>query len=440
MTSSEDAETLKPLLELELGQRIFDAIKAIGGEARFVGGVLRDLFHGDEWTGYPDLDMAMDIPPLAAKTALENVGLRVLPTGIDHGTITVFDRRNDKLKVELTSLRHDLETDGRHAVVGFTKNWDEDAARRDFTINSIYASADGTVFDPFDGRGDLALGRVQFIGNAEERIAEDYLRILRFFRFYGQFARTPPDEVAMAAIAKSKHGLKQISGERIAAEITRIINTALTKNETANIAAMPAMLAMINAGVDQVIVPNGFNSRRLQGLIFAATTPPLAALFAAMVEDVEGFSQRLKLSGKMRRMMTYFTAGGENLPALEGASWQVAAWNIKPDNTKQEGGEQGANDAARLTALRYAIASLRTGRDINKKCYARLNAWIVPKFPLKGRDLIAQGYDAGAGLGGVLAELERHWVMGGFNDDKDILLAVSLGKLLNANTSKSQIP
>ena len=157
-----------------------------------VGGIIRDVLSGQKIPDHPDIDMAMTLPPDLAMSVLKKAGLRVIPTGLDHGTITVFEKHNDAEKVELTTLRVDLKTDGRHADVAFTEDWYGDAERRDFTINAIYLGYDGTLYDPFHGQDDLQKGIVRFIGDADLRIQEDYLRMLRYFRFYAGFAKTPP--------------------------------------------------------------------------------------------------------------------------------------------------------------------------------------------------------------------------------------------------------
>ena len=162
--------------------------------ARLVGGCVRDTLAGLE---VADIDLATPDAPADVIAALEQAGLRALPTGLAHGTVTALAEGRG---FEITTLRHDLQTDGRHAVVAFTDDWRADAARRDFTINAMSATPDGTLFDYFDGAADLQAGRVRFVGDAATRIAEDYLRILRFFRFFARYAAGAPDSEAMAAI------------------------------------------------------------------------------------------------------------------------------------------------------------------------------------------------------------------------------------------------
>ena len=163
---------------------------------------------------------------ISARRCWKQQGFRVIPTGIDHGTITVVDHKQGGVRAEVTSLRADIRTDGRHAEVVFGTDWLEDARRRDFTINTMYLSATGEVFDPFDGRADLAAGKVRFVGDAETRITEDYLRMLRFFRFHARFGGAAPDPDAMAAIRRNAEGLGRISGERIAQEMRGILTAS----------------------------------------------------------------------------------------------------------------------------------------------------------------------------------------------------------------------
>lgn len=400
---------LDRLLGIELGKRVFAAIESIGGEARYVGGAVRDVFHHQPLSPPPDLDMAMDVAPVEAEQALKKCGLVVLPTGIDHGTITVFDRQDDSVKIELTSLRHDVETDGRHAVVAFGKDWAEDAARRDFTINSIYLSANGDVFDPFDGRADLGAGRVRFIGNPAERLAEDHLRILRFFRFFARFGQGEADKAAMQAISESAQSLDKISGERIAKELAELLLTP---------SALTGLRALQEAGVDKILTSGGFDLSCYQRLIEVADDAPLPALLASLVDDHQPFAEKLKLSGKMRTAMAYLDSGIGNLDEFSTDDWPQAAYRIKPDFSDTSG-----HEAAKWLAFRYAIGAGRTEQGIEENVFNRLAAWEIPSFPVQGRDLLALGYKKGQILGKALAELEEYWIQGQFSCNKDDLLA-----------------
>ena len=415
MISSQHHSQFARLIALPLCQRIIKAIAATGGEARFVGGVIRDILAGQPLPQYPDLDMAMNIAPDLAQDILHKEGLRVLPTGIAHGTITVFDPKSDKIKVELTTLRRDLDTDGRHAVVGFTDDWNEDAARRDFTINSIFLDADGAIIDPFQGCRDLADGTVRFIGDPTARIAEDYLRILRFFRFYGRFAKGAPDPEAISAITASKDGLAQISGERIAQELDGIVMQPDPRG----------LVAMHDAGIDHMIANNGINLEAYGLARDAMPDLPLPARYAVLFDDLEDGLARLKLPNKSQQAARYFAAGPIDLEAIKGDGWQQAAWQMRPSF---------GGDLAALTAIKYVVNAARAGQEINLDDLRRIKNWDWPSFPLKGRDLIAIGYTASPALGVAMDWLENLWAEGGFAAGRSTLIAEATRKLLDEDS------
>ena len=197
--------------------RLMGVLAKDGGDARFVGGVVRNTLLG---LAVKDIDIATPLPPDEVMRRLKRANIRAVPTGIDHGTITAIV---DGRPFEVTTLRRDVSTDGRHAAVTYTTDWREDAARRDFTINALYASADGEIFDYHGGLADLAQGRVRFIGDARARIREDYLRILRLFRFHAWYGKGDIDPDALNAVAHEKAGLAKLSGERIQQEFLRLL-------------------------------------------------------------------------------------------------------------------------------------------------------------------------------------------------------------------------
>ncbi|MEE8534186.1 MAG: CCA tRNA nucleotidyltransferase, partial [Alphaproteobacteria bacterium] len=196
---------------------VVDALTADSAEVRFVGGCVRDAVAGRKVT---DVDIATPDPPETVTRLLEAAGIRVVPTGIAHGTVTAVIRHRH---FEITTLRRDVETYGRRAKVAFTDDWTADAARRDFTINALFCDPDGTLYDPFGGIDDLDAGRVRFVGDAVKRIKEDVLRLLRFFRFYAHYGRPPPDAEALAACRAMARALPGLSGERVSAELLRLL-------------------------------------------------------------------------------------------------------------------------------------------------------------------------------------------------------------------------
>jgi poly(A) polymerase/tRNA nucleotidyltransferase (CCA-adding enzyme) len=354
------------------------AVLAALPRARLVGGCVRDALCG---APVADIDLATPDPPDAMLAALARAGLRAIPTGLAHGTVTALAAGRG---FEITTLRRDIETDGRHAVVAFTDDWRVDAARRDFTINAMSMTADGTVFDYFAGRADLAAGVVRFVGDAATRIGEDYLRILRYFRFFARYARGAPDAAAVAAIAAQTGGLSQLSAERVWSELKRILAAP----------APDAALALMEAtGVWARVLPEA-----VRAPVNALPAEPVLRL-AALRPGV-GLAERLKLSGEE----------AETLAALAGPP-----------------PPPGADD----TALRRLLADTRpailigrarlAGRDATD--IARISALAVPVFPLQGRDLIAAGYRPGPAMGAELKRLRALWLEGGCVAEAPALLA-----------------
>src|SRR6267154_1092416 len=235
-------------------QALLAALTRGGIAARFVGGCVRDTMLGRP-VGYDAIDIAVDKPPETVMRALEAAALKVVPTGIKHGTVTAIVRGRT---FELTTLRRDVETDGRRAVVAFTDDWLEDAGRRDFTFNSLYADPDGTLYDPFDGRADLAAGRVRFIGDPDRRIAEDRLRVLRFFRFHAWYGQPPLDAVGFDACRRNAGALGGLSGERVAKELLRTLQAKRSPD---------AVEAMSEAGALDHWLPEYAGVVRLRALI-----------------------------------------------------------------------------------------------------------------------------------------------------------------------------
>src|SRR5579883_810209 len=227
------------------------AVMAALGEARFVGGAVRNALLG---AGVVDIDIAVPMPPEEAMARLKAKNIKVVETGLEHGTVTAIAGAH---AFEVTSLRKDVETYGRHAKVAFTDSWAEDAARRDFTINALYASADGEIFDYATGVEDLAAGRVRFVGDARTRIAEDYLRLLRLFRFHAWYGKGDLDGEALRAAAEAKDKLKSLSAERIAKEMLRLLEAGKPG---------PVLRVMAATGILSEILPGPLQLPRLERL------------------------------------------------------------------------------------------------------------------------------------------------------------------------------
>ena len=370
-----------------LSSTALGAVLAALPGARVVGGAVRDALAGRP---VADIDLATRMRPEEVIRRLHQAGLKAVPTGIDHGTVTAVAGH---CGFEVTTLRRDLETDGRHAVVGYTDDWREDAARRDFSFNAMSMAADGAVFDYFGGAADLSAGTVRFVGDAPTRIAEDYLRILRFFRFQARYGIGPPDPAAVAAIRDGVPGLARLSPERVWSELKRILSVP---DPAAAVALMQA------TGVLAAVVPEGASPARLAALIHAdAPADPLLRLAALLDGDAAALAARLRLSTAERERLSVLRHG--EVPADD------------------------ADDATLRRALADTPADILVGRawlaGRGAALRQRLAALPRPVFPLQGRDLQAAGFAAGPALGETLRALRDWWWEGGCVADRDACLA-----------------
>lgn len=364
---------------------------------RIVGGAVRDSLLG---RAVHDIDLATPLRPEEVMQRLKAAGLKAVPTGIDHGTVTAV---SDGRTFEVTTLRRDVSTDGRRATVAFSDDWREDAARRDFTINALYADPQtGEIADYFGGLADLEAQRLRFIGDATQRIAEDHLRILRYFRFLARFGRSEVDGEAYAACQAAASSLKGLSRERIADELLKLLGLDDPRF---------AVRAMLGGGIFASVLPEITDMALLDRLIEREQTHAVApaalrrllALLPASVETATDIGARLKLSRKQREAMRdRILCRGISIPrhAAYAHGW----------------------DAARDAALLYAD---------DAGCEAALDAlmdWTPPRFPLKGADLIARGLQPGPELGRKLHAIEARWVAEDFPvaDRLDALVAEQL--------------
>jgi poly(A) polymerase len=373
------------------------------GHARFVGGAVRNAVLG---VPVVDIDIAVPVPPEETVELLAAADIKAIPTGFDHGTVTAI--KNGKL-FEVTSLRRDVATDGRHAVVAYTTEWDEDAARRDFTINALYAAADGEIFDYTGGLEDLIAGRVRFVGDPRARIAEDYLRILRLFRFHAWYGRGEMDAAALRAAAEAKAGLAQLSGERIAKELLRLL-------ESPNPA--PVLRVMAASGVLPELLPFALQLPRLERLIhhdadnFFAPDGllRLAALLPDDMEAARTVAERLRLSG----------AGRARLEALAGAADKVVAHLSARDVRKllYRIGTGAFKDRVRLA---WAAAAPAANAIPWRMLLSVADAYEKPRFALTGRDVMLAGVPEGPAVGKILSQIEEWWIEQDFPDDQDAL-------------------
>ncbi|HEX7751397.1 MAG TPA: CCA tRNA nucleotidyltransferase [Novosphingobium sp.] len=355
-------------------------VRSLGpGNARYVGGAVRDTLMG---LPVKDIDMATLLPPAEVMARLDKAHIGHVPTGIAHGTVTAILREGP---VEITTLRHDVSTDGRRATVAFADDWREDAARRDFTINALYADPSSLeVFDWFGGLDDLAARRVRFIGDARQRIREDHLRILRYFRFQARFGTQPADEEAESACADLAATLKGLSRERVGME---------TMNLLALPDPAPTVARMAELGVLPVILPEArpealaaLVAQEQRQHIAPDAIRRLAALLPADATLAEQIAARFRLSGAQKRRLA--SAGKRGDAAGEP---RALAYRL---------GREQALD-------RLLIA----GADVSA-----LEGWDIPQFPLKGGDIVARGVKAGPEVARTLRAVEDRWIAEGFPD------------------------
>jgi poly(A) polymerase len=380
---------------------IMRALRSAGGEARFVGGAVRNAMVGESVT---DIDIATTLSPDAYLPALKNAGVVIVPTGIEHGTITAI--ANGQV-FEITSLREDVSTDGRRAKVVFTTDWAKDAARRDFTMNAIYADMTGQLFDFTGGIADLRAGRVKFVGDPNARIREDYLRILRFFRFHAWYGRSAPDEAALDAAARNKTGLKRLSGERIRKELLRLLEADDPG---------PALRAMQSHDILGEILPLPVNLERLSNLIALARQKkmprgPMISLAALLSSDraARTVASDIKLSNVERAQLVDILSDYSKItPRLSSAEVTRLLYRF------------GKERFSELLLLAWAEEPADSAWEI---IFARAKEWAHPDFPIDGADVMEAGAKEGPTVGRILSALESWWVEEDFAPDRAALLA-----------------
>jgi poly(A) polymerase len=360
---------------------LLSALGAAEGLSRYVGGAVRDQLAG---LPVSDVDLATRLEPHDVQRRLQHAGIKSVPTGIEHGTITAVSAGQ---VVEVTTLRRDISTDGRRATVAFTDDWREDAARRDFTINALFADPlTGEIIDYFNGLADLKAGQIRFIGDPLQRIAEDHLRILRFFRFQARFGKSAPDPEALQACVARANDLMALSRERIADELLKLL-------------ALPhpadTVRLMVERGIFRPMLPELDSSSpiRLERLIAAEnessiTADPLRRLSAMLPPDpavAEKVAVRLKLSNKARKRLA------SAVPAARSGDPRELAFRL---------GTQAAVDRLLLA-----------GRSEDAR---RVAQWTVPRLPIGGGDLIQRGVAQGPAVARTLRRIEDAWIAAGF--------------------------
>ncbi len=370
-------------------RRIVAALSADGGAVKIVGGAVRDTLLG---LPVADIDLATPLLPKEVTRRLEAADIKVIPTGIAHGTVTAIASGDHH---EITTLRRDVETDGRRATVAFADDWREDAARRDFTINALYADADsGAIDDWFGGVADLEAGRVAFIGDAATRIAEDHLRILRFYRFAARFGRGELDPASHAAVVTARQSLKSLSRERIADELLKILSLPdprgiVGRMETDGIfgVLLPEIDPDFAAALARLII------NEAASIVAVAPLRRLAALLPPDGAIGEQVASRLRLSTRQRK---HLAALGKHRADT-------------PRPVRQLAHAVGIDAARDIFLLAGDPASARAAVEA-------LEGWAVPEMPLKGGDIVACGIAAGPEVARILKAVEAQWVAEDFPD------------------------
>ena len=395
-------------------QRLLAALSQGDEEARLAGGAVRNALLGE---AVSDIDIATTTLPEETERRAQAAGFRTVPTGKEHGTITVIAGGE---AYEVTTLRADVATDGRHASVAFGKDWKADAERRDFTINALYATAAGEVIDLVGGLADLETRTLRFIGDAEARIREDYLRILRFFRFFAWYGDGRPDPEGLRACARLKDGMVRLSAERVWAELKKLLAAPDPSR---------ALLWMRQTGVLSLVLPESekWGIDAVHALVAAGRDlgwqpDPLLRLEAIVPADparMAALASRLKLSKAEAARLAAWAMTGPIAPSTGEAALAKIAYR---------GDRQAVDDRLRLG---LAAARAKAGEDSGALAeaggYLRLlrflEGWEKPVFPVKGSDLAALGMASGPRMGETLSKLETEWVESGFRAGRDALLA-----------------
>jgi tRNA nucleotidyltransferase/poly(A) polymerase len=396
-----------PLLKEPRVRAVFSALGGEEGATRIVGGAVRDALLGRP---VADADFATIFVPDDVIARCEATGLKTVPTGIEHGTVTVIA---DGRPFEVTTLRRDVQTDGRRAVVQFTTDWKEDAARRDLTINALYCDAKGALFDPLGGLADLKAGRVRFVGNAESRIREDYLRILRFFRFFAWYGEGRPDPAGLKACAKLKSGVAVLSAERVWAELKRL----LAAPDPAR-----ALLWMRTTEVLQKTLPESWGIDAIHRLVAAERAEGwepdailrLEAILPPHRARIDALAERLRLSKQEAQRLIAWAGAPEPDPAMSEAHLAQVLYRT---------GRQAVQDR-----IRHALAREREKGHAESVAKLRrlmhyAESWQRPVFPISGKDLVASGLEPGPAVGERLRALEERWVASGFRLTREALLS-----------------
>lgn len=371
-------------------KRVFAAIRGAGGEARVAGGAVRNALMK---IPVADVDIATTLTPEEVTAACRAAGMSVHPTGIDHGTVTVVA---DHHPYEVTTLRHDVETDGRRARVRYTDDWEADALRRDFTINALYCDESGKIYDFTNGCEDALRKRIIFVGRPSQRITEDYLRILRFFRFHARFGSGAPDVAGLTACVRYRRKLETLSAERIRQEMFKLIAAP---------GAVPTLKLMAEHGILTHILPYTDNWRVISRL------PPDPVLrLAALAADPASMKTRWRLSNHESARIVAAASLVPPTPALRPRERRIILY------------QTGAEAWRDLVRLAWARSRARLDDRAWNNLLRLADRWAIPQLPVGGHDLITAGVAPGPEIGRMLRRLEDWWMASDFKPDKAELL------------------
>ena len=401
-----DSLDLQPWMTLPATRAVIAALEAQGGPgcARFVGGCVRNAVLGRE---VDDIDIATTLTPDEATSALQTKGLRVAPTGVEHGTVTAISEHRP---YEITTLRRDVSTDGRRAVVAFSTDWAEDAMRRDFRLNALYLDPEGRLYDPTgEGLADAHAGRIVFVGDAMVRIREDYLRILRFFRFLAWFGQGEPDAAAVEACRALKETLSGRSAERTQKELLKLLAAPDPRR---------AVKLMASTGVLAAVLPLVKELGRFEAVVEIERALGendaelrLAALVPQDPKTAELTAERLRLSNAQR----------ERIAAAVGAEPRLVAW-MSPRQLRRAVYRLGRRTLFDRVKLAWAGSHRPAAAPQWRGLLTLAEGWERPEFPVGGEDAKAAGVPAGPLIGQVLREVEDWWIDEDFPPQRELVL------------------
>ncbi len=385
-------------------RQIFAVLEGSGEEARVIGGAVRNALMG---VPVADIDFATTATPDKVTALAHAAGIKTVPTGIEHGTVTlVIGGRG----FEVTTLREDIETDGRHAVVRFGRDWEADARRRDFTVNALSVDSGGTIHDPIGGHADIVARRIRFIGDADRRIAEDRLRILRLFRFYAEYGEGPIDAAGLSAAISAREGLRELSAERIGQEMRRIV-LAPRAAETVTEMQESGILTIVLGGVGYLtqFVRAIYGEGAAGAVPIAATR--LAALACRIEEDALRITDRLRFANAERdRILAMITAARAFAPVPGAKEARRVLYQL---------GAEAYRDGV---IQAFAWSAMPQDPQEWRALYQLPDRWTAPIFPLGGRDIIGKGL-VGPAVGELLRAVEAWWIEQDFAADETALRA-----------------